>query len=387
MDLRTISASGFQVAELCLKRYHAEFVQRTPKTESSEAASLGNAVHGALEDYVYLIYVKKANLEPSLKNLINFYNKHFEKAFGSADQANDWYAQGKEMLATWHKRTDLSDIEIISTEKKSFIEIKTSQGTKRYNYIWDRCDKFVENGKLIIRIVDYKTWRKNWMPKQMRHKLQCRMYAMAAAIQFKDLEPDEIWVQLDQLRYGNPEVKFTREDNVETWKYVKRQAEIIIEAEPQRLEERLNHECGYCVIKTRCNKLKKNIAGGGVWSLQTDEELAETLAALDAQVRGATAAAEEVRGILNTRLENVDNDILVTPNFTVSLSKTVRREVTNQAVYSIVGPKNHSKRSGKATIKVVDELIKSGKLTDEQVARLKKSFSWSVSTKAVATRR
>lgn len=386
MELRTISASGYQVAETCLKRYHAEYVLRTPKTESSEPAKLGNAVHGALEDYVKTIYVDKANLAPTLKNLLNFYNKHFEKWFNTADRSNEWYPQGKEQLTNWFKRTDLSLVEVISTEKKSFIEIPTSQGVKRYNYIWDRCDKFYEDGKLIIRVVDYKTWRKNWTPKEMRHKTQVRMYAMAAAIQFKDLNPDEIWVQLDQLRYGNPEVKFTREDNIETWRYVKRQAEIIIEANPRTLEETLNPECGYCVVKSTCSKLRKNIAGNGVWSLKTDEELLEALADLDNQAKGAEAAAEEIRAIVQARMDNAGVDTLDAGNFTAEFSKTTRRQTNNRAVSLIVGP-DLFKQIGKVNVTDVDALIKSGELGPEKTKQLETVFTKSVSTKAVAKRK
>ena len=386
MQLRTISASGYQVAETCLKRYHAEYVLRTPKTETSEPANLGTAVHGALEDYVKAIFVDKVNLAPTLKNLLNFYNKHFEKVFGTADRSNEWYPQGKEQLTTWFKRTDLTTVEVISTEKKSSILIPTSQGNRPYNYIWDRCDKFYEDGKLIIRVVDYKTWRKNWTPKEMRHKTQVRMYALAAAIQFKDLNPDEIWVQLDQLRYGNPEVKFNREENKETWRYIKRQAEMIIEADPRYLEETLNPECGYCVLKTTCTKLKKNIDGGGVWSLKTDAELAEALEALDNQQKGAESAANEVRAILQARMDNEDKDSLDVGNFTVEFSKTPRRQTNNRAVSLIVGP-DLSKQLGKFNVSDVDDLIKSGELGPEKTKQLATVFTKSVTTKAVAKRK
>ena len=386
MQLRTISASGYQVAETCLKRYHAEYVERTPRTESSEPANLGTAVHGALEDYVTAVYVKKTGLQPTLKNLINFYNKHFEKVFGTADRSNEWYPQGKEQLANWHKRTDLTEIEVISTEKKSFILIPTSQGQKRYNYIWDRCDKFYEGDKLIIRVVDYKTWRKSLTPKDMLHKIQVRMYAVAAAIQFKDLQPDEIWVQLDQLRYGNPEVKFSREENLETWRYIKAQAEIIIAANEKNLEARLNPECGYCVIKSSCNLLRRNIDGGGVWAMKTDEELAEALYELDNQVKGAEAAAAEVRAILESRMDNEEASTLEAGNFTVDLSSNSRRETNSRAVSLIVGPEIF-RQVGKVTVGEVDKLIKSGELGAEATEKLKKVFTKTVSTKAIVRRK
>jgi len=386
VDLRTISASGYEVASTCLKRYYHEYVLRTPRTESSEAANLGTAVHGALEDYVKAIYVEKNNLAPTLKNLLNFYSKHFEMVFGSADRSNDWYPQGKEMLATWHRRTDLSTVEVISTEKKDSIEIPTSAGKKKYNYIWDRCDIFEEDGKTIIRVVDYKTWRKNMQPKEMRYKIQVRMYAMAAAIQFKDLKPDEIWVQLDQLRWGNPEVRFTREDNLETWRYVRRQAEIIIGTHPNLAEETLNPECGYCVVKTRCNKLRSNINGGGVWSLKSTEELAAALSDLDNQAKGAAAAAEEVRAILESKMDNTEASVLDAGNFTVELSKTTRRQANSREVALIVGPQVY-KQIGKVNVSEVDALIKSGELGPEKTEQLKKVFTKSVTTSAVSRRK
>lgn len=375
MQLRTISATALEVAQLCMARFKSEKIDYTPGSGGRGPANKGTVVHGVLEDYVRAVYINKDGTPQNTATLKALYNKHFEAVFNSADRTSDDYKDGWDQVERWFKRTDLAGVEVISTETKSFIEIKTSDGPKKYNYIWDRCDKFYdEDGKLCIRVVDYKTWRKNLTPDDLYAKIQCRMYAMAAAIQFKDLNPDEIWVQLDQTRYGTVEKRFSREDNVETWKYVKRQAELILATDPNTVQATVNAECGFCPIKSSCPELRKNVSGGGVHAL-TDDELARAKYEIESTLKGAKYALEEVEDVLAARMREQDALEWDTDEFEVKFKPgRSTRSVNNRQVARIIGPEIFN-QIGTVTITKLNDLMKSGELTDEQVAELKKAIN------------
>ena len=376
MDLYSISATALEVAEKCLVRYEAEKVKRAPQTGSKTPANKGSACHGALEDHVRKVYIEKdPTYENTLKNLLKLLDKYFEEIFGNLDKKSEDYKDCKEMLTKWFKRTDLSGLKVLSVEEHYVIEVPTSQGIKKFNYIWDRCDEFYEDGKLIIRVVDYKSWRKNLQPNDLHHKIQTRMYAMAASMKFKDRNPDEIWVQLDQLRWGNPESKFSVEENRETWKWMKKLVEKIIATDPSTLRPTLNDECGFCVLKTTCPELRKNAQAGGVWALMDDDQLARAQYELISAQNGAKYALEEIETIMSARMKNEDVLEWDTENFEVKFtSGRATRSINPRDVARIVGD-DIFRTITKVNITTIDDLMKTGELTDEQCAALKAAMT------------
>lgn len=369
MELRTISATSLQTFEECPKRWLEENVNRTPRSGNTNAADNGTACHAALEEYVGAVYVDK-KAQPNLDMLLMFYKNAFMDAFKTVELDRPEYAEGVDMLTRWFDRADFEGIEIVSLEKKDFIEIRTSAGPRKYNYIWDRCDKFTENGKKIIRVVDYKTIRANLSPEDLSAKIQARMYAMAAAIQFKDEKPDEIWVQFDLLRYSPVEVTFNRDQNVATWNYVKATAERILAMNPAKAPETLGPGCQWCVRKTTCNTLRKNIAGGGIYSLQSDEELLKARYELESVQKAAKYGLEEIDDLIMSRSKARDEIEWEAGNFEVKFTSRRTRSVDTQDVVNIIGA-DAVASLGKVNIGEVEKLLKGNELTAEQKSLLR----------------
>ena len=371
MELKTLSASALLTFEECPARYNAENVNRTPRVGGTGPADLGTAVHGALEQYVIAVFLNRT-ADASFKLLAMYYQISYAETFGTSDRSHPSYKEGLAMLQTWYDRTDLSGVQVISCEKKDHIIIKTSDGPKRLNFIWDRCDMFFEGDRKIIRVVDYKTIRANLSPDDLRHKLQARIYAMCAAAWFKEEAPDEIWIQFDLLRYGPVEVTFTRDTNLETWNYVKSTAEKIIAMDGDTAPRSLGPGCMYCVLKTSCPLLQRNVVHGGVLSL-TLEQMMESYLALEAQNKASKYAMEELADMMLSIARERNEISIEEGDFQLEFKSRRSRTVDSQEAIEILGP---TMTSQMATFGVTDieKLLKSEELSDAQKSLLRRTI-------------
>lgn len=339
MKPKSLSASALQVAEMCLARFHAENILRTERPPNS-AASLGTVCHSALEVYVLKVYIEKVR-EPDLEFLLDLFAMFFAAQFGTFDDTSDDYRDGIDMLKRWFARTDFADREVISVEKKTKFDIKTSIGPIPFNYIWDRFDRL---GEKEFEVVDYKTIRLPVTPEDLKKKIQARCYGLAAQIQ--QPEAERIWVRFDLLRHESVATVFTRADNVATWNYLKRSAERIIEASDEDILETLNAECCWCVRKTSCKSLRSNIAGGGSLRFGSAIEAVDLRAQLEYQKKGIEYAIKEIDEIILK--EASDTEVL---EFETSASKieigwSSRRQVDPERVLPIVGATLFNKYGG-----------------------------------------
>lgn len=371
MELRTISASSLLSFEECPSRYYAENVQRTPRAGGTGPADLGSAVHNALEKYVQQVYIDRTQ-EANWTLLVMLYKMSYAEVFGTSDQSDPWFKDGMEMIERWFNRTNLDGVQVLSVEKKDFIEIKTSDGPKRLNYIWDRCDMFFENGKKIIRVVDYKTIRANLSPEDLRTKLQARVYAMCAASLFREEAPDEIWIQFDLLRYGPVEVTFTRDKNLETWNYIKATAEKIIGMDPDHAPRKLGPGCMYCVLKASCPTLQKNATNGGIMSMGL-AELIESYQALEAQQKASKYAMEEIADRLLAEARERNEIELEEDGWRVEFKSRKTRTVDSHAAVDILGPTMTSQMASFG-VGDIEKLLKSDELSDAKKSLLRRTM-------------
>lgn len=379
MKLRTISASSIQVFEGCSARYQAEMVDRTPSPGgSSDPARLGTAVHDTLEIVVRLVYINKEE-ELDWNKIVAYFKQNFMKQFQRPPDIKDrWYADGLDMLERWFNRTDLSNVDVLMVENKMMVEIKTSIGPIPYNFIFDRLDRFEEDGKTIVRVVDYKTWRQVLTPEGLRQKPQGRLYGMAIMMAFKELEADEIWVCFDQLRYEPVEVKFTRDDNVATWKYVRKVAERII-AEPEPGRRTLNGECQFCVLKSTCPQITKNVEAGGIMAISGDRnEMAKRYLELEGAQKAIKYALEEVMEEMLKDAMDSDEIEFDTDGFHVAFKSSRRKSYDPSEVREIIGDTLFA-NLGKINNSEIDKLLKGDALTSSQKSRLRSSVKESIS--------
>ena len=378
---KTISASSLQTADSCLARYKAENLDFTPTAADKVAANIGTAVHGALEMYVEAVYMKK-DYEPDFDLLLTFYRMSYLKTFDTVETKTPEFKDGEAMLKTWFNRTDLSGVTVMSVEKKTRMPVPSSIGPVPLTYIWDRCDFFEENGRRIIRVVDYKTIRANLSPDDLRQMLQPRIYDLAARAQFKDENIDEFQIVLDLLRHEPVGVIFSREDATEMWAGIKARLERIIATSDTNPPETLNKDCPYCVRKLQCKTLQKNIAGGGVFSLTTIEEITKKRYELASQQAGIEAAVKELDQLLIAHAQHEQVLYFADDTYKVSIYARKTRTLDSVEAAKILGPELMG-TIGKVRLGDVDELIKSGTLTDEQVAALKRAMSYTISDESV----
>lgn len=371
MKPKTLSATALHVAELCPARFKAEYIDKSRNFGGGTAASLGTAVHGALENYVKVTYIDQA-AEPSLKSLLSYFKLSYIQTFNTYDTDTAEFADGQELLFKWFENNDFKDVlQVISCEIKSNFLVPTSIGDLPFNYIWDRFD---QTGEREYRVVDYKSSKWNVKPEDLKKKLQARAYGLAAAIQLKNegKEYDRIWVEFDMLRYDRVGIVFSRAEIAATWRYIKETVEEVIATSDDNPPERLNSECLFCVRKAGCDALKKNIAVGGLHSVSTIEQAIDLRAELEWQRKG-----------INSLLAELDNKILVEAKkrdleeyesdlnrLRIGVGRT--RAVDAERVQHVLG-KNLFEKYGSMGITLgnIDKLLKGKELTPEQKAQLR----------------
>ena len=366
MEPKSFSASALHVAQLCKARYHAENIERS-KGIANDAASLGTAVHGALEPYVKTAIMTDER-EPTEQYLLDLFKISYMTTFHTLEVNTEDYAEGVEMLKKWHARTSFEDVTVLSAEVKENFAIPTSIGDIPFNYIWDRHDQIGENE---YKVVDYKTNRWNIRPEDLKKKIQARSYSLAAQIKYPNAE--RIWVEFDMLRHDGPVgIVFTREENVAMWRFIKALAQDIVDTKVEDLEYRLNPECLFCVMKASCPALIQNISTGGIFSIVGNPEAVDRRAMLEYQQKAISAAIKELDELIMA--EGKTKDIFTFESDFNQLDITVgsRRSVDAERVEMAVGPRLFEKYGGKTiTLQQLDKLMKSGDVDAATVRTLR----------------
>lgn len=368
---RTISATSLQVANLCMARWEAEYLDRTPGF-SGVAANIGTAVHGGLEKFVKLCYIDKTH-DPSEPLLIDLYNIAYVETFQSADLGTPEYRDGLALTRKWYKRTEITS-EVLSVEVKETIPVPYTDpatgniGEVPLNYVIDRLDKIGEHE---YEVVDYKTVRVPINPEDLHQKIQARIYALAVQIKFPDAK--KIKVTFDLLRHERVSTYVTRDDNVKTWHWLKAELDRIVKTETNP-RPTLNMECGYCVMKASCPVLIKNIDGRGIHSLPL-EQVAQLKADLDAQTKAQELLASELDDLLLRHAVEVDSLEYEVGDLTVEVKAQRRRYVDPPTVAEIIGQQLFS-QLGKINIGSIETLLNGDELNPEQKQALKDHISY-----------
>lgn len=364
---RTISASSLMVFMGCEARYKAENIDRAG-TQDNTAALLGTACHAVLEQWVkdgwHLKDFDNVMERDAALNVL--WNVHYYQYLDDQER----FAEGWQMLLKWVQNIDFTGRTVLSTEVKTFFLLPTSAGPLQVTYIWDRCDR-TDDGDIIV--VDYKSVIQPIQPDELKKRIQPRLYALAAAIQFKEEGYRDIWVEYDLLRYERVSVRFTREENEQTWKWLLALAERIIASDGTA--ESLNPECRYCVRKTVCKTLKNHGDGGGILAIGSLADAVDRRAKMDYARAALNAALTEMDDLIMTMAEEegVGVEGFTTENTEMYFSSRATRKVEDHVVAGVVGPEIMQKY-GKMDLKTIDSLLKTDELTSEQKSQLKQSI-------------
>jgi RecB family exonuclease len=365
----SFSATAIQVAEACPARYKAESVDKAPSITNS-AAGLGTAVHNTLERGIK-IFMETGN-PPTEKDFQDFFYLEYLSVFGTVDEVGEDFLDGKKMIFDWYYRQDFDTLKVISAEVKENFPIpfiyNGEEITRPFNFIWDRHDRL---GEEEYKVVDYKTNRWPVSPQDLKKKVQARAYGLAAQIKYPNAK--RIWVEFDMLRHGGPVgIAFTRDDNIATWKYLKKKAQEVADMDENNLEERLNPECNFCIRKASCGALQRNIAAGGIMAVTTAAEMVELRTVLEFQRKGATSAITELDKMILAAAKESDIFEFPAGRSMVKITTSSRRAVDADMVELAIGADLFLKYGGRTiTMAAIDKLLKGDALTDQQKSALR----------------
>jgi hypothetical protein len=368
---KSLSASSALVFESCPARWTAEYYLRG-RGLSGSAADLGTAAHLALEWWVQ--YGHHTDPHSTVKTLLDLWKKAYDTYF-PGDSSR--YEEGAEMMVRWYERSHPLPHEVISTEEKQTFMLPTSVGEIPFNYIWDRCDRISPTE---IEVVDYKSVSMPVQPEGLKDKIQARCYGLAA--QLAHPEAERIWVTFDLLRFDPVGIVFTKEENRETWKYLRDLAERIIATDGNNAPERLNPECRWCIRKQVCGTLQKHSNVGGVLSITDPAEAAEKRLSLESLKGGIDAAIRELDEMILDHMEREELFEFETDNAVVKATTSRRRDVDSTMVGRIIGEELIAKY-GSIGVGAIDKMIKAGEVTDAQADEIKKIIRYKHSSPSV----
>ena len=363
---RTLSASSLSVAEKCLRRWKAEYMDRIPTESGNTAAALGTTCHAALERFVEL-YMKTG--EWDWDTLQMFYARAFSTTMGYDDTIPE-YDDGLQMLNKWFSRTDLGDRTVISCEQKESFFVPTSAGKIRFNYIMDRLDKVGEDR---YEIVDYKSQRLPLNFSELQNKIQAKVYALA--VQIKYPEAKEIGVTFDLLRHVPVTVWFTKADNVKTWGYLKDLAESIVQTPESKAKATLNSDCRFCPVKTTCPAIKDNTEKGGTHGIDTPEKAVKKIYELQSALKVAEQMKKEMEDYVMkfavelglTEWETEDGKLSVS----VGHGRGRRVILDQEKLINLLPPEIVAQHT-KIGVTELDKILKSGVLDRATAAKARK---------------
>lgn len=371
MQPKTLSASSLSNWEDCPAKFAASNLEYVPESGKKEASKVGTAVHYALEHFVRDVYMNKTHEWSDQKHLLALYFEGYKETFHSADKKAETFKDGLKLTKAWHKRTDLEGWEIDNVEEKKRYPIGNTGIL--FTYIFDRVMKKVdENGRRILWVTDYKSIRRTYTIDELENAPQMRLYGLMAAIEYREWQPDEIWVELDLLRYSPVSIMLRPEDNLETLEYLCDTTKLIQAADVDDLPRTLGAGCRFCPVSATCEPLQKNIEHGGVASITDLDEIGAMRFQLNAQREGLEALVGELDAKLQAHAEEHDLREFTAGGHPVKMSAQARRGLTNTAeAADIVGPEV-MKMFGKLNVGDVDKILDSDLIDEERKARLLK---------------
>jgi RecB family exonuclease len=367
MEPVRLSASSIKCFEDCEVMFRAHYIDQV-REGSGAAASLGTDVHTACEKWV----------QAGCPADVDFMIKLFDADAVMHGLDKTMLSDGRKMIREFYDRWMANPPhEVLTTEKKSTFTIKAKGKEIEVTYIWDRGDRMPDGS---IEVVDYKTWRKVLDAEDMRQLVQVRIYALSAAIEYKSDDPPFIWVTLDQMRTGPVSVKFNREDNAATWRYLKDVWARIQESEG--IKRTINENCQYCALKADCPELKRAIDGGNIAKLRANPELAATrlaeLKAARSAIDGTISGLEE---FCEDLLAEHAVPIIIYPSG-VNVKMTVRKN--RKAEHLMINRVLGLDPSAKMSMQELDELLSGDSIDEDTKAQVKKYITTTASGRASA---
>lgn len=372
-----VSATALQAWEECQRKYVNKYLHYIDTGATGLPALEGSALHYALEHFVKEVFFDKITEWENISRLLEIYKEGYEIVFGTSMIDADILKDALSILKNWHERNDFTNVKILSTEEKLYLDVKDKSGTSYdipMTYIFDRCDYYEEDGSKVLKIVDYKSSRFRWTYDDIKEKIQPLVYAVAAMVQYRDLDYDELWVEIDLLRFDECiSLRFTREDAIRGWHYLQRTIETILNTEEDDAQYSIGPGCRFCPIKESCPALLGNAGLGGTTGLLVGydiDQLIEKRSEISSKIEALKNLLDEYDENIYKYAENNDVSDFQSEDFNVKLVSTGKRKISNsEVVAKILGPEI-MQQEGNINITTIDKLIKDKRISDEQAEKI-----------------
>lgn len=383
MEPTSLSASALQTYMDCPAHYKVSYIDRVRiSSGGGSAGDLGSCIHEVLEWWI--VAGRFENATNGNSALLSAKLREIAPKYGLVD------AQIKvatKMLFAWYDRwvdpESSVPFEVMMAEVKETFPLKVKDPAGAVHeipvtYIWDRVDLLTDDGS--IRVVDYKSWMKSLSGDEIFSYPQVRLYALAAAIRYKQQSPPYIWVQLDQLRYGAVAVRFSRDDIKDIWAWLKTMYLEILASNGE--QEIVGDGCRWCVRSVSCVSFQKAVAAGTIMTFTDAEAAARKVAEINSVMGALKDTKDQLLTYLETYLEeekfldqswNDGTDTTVE----VKITPTRKRDVDQVAAKDALGV---DMRYGKITLGEIDELLAGDEIDDDQKDGLRRSITEGVTT-------
>lgn len=367
----TMSASSGLAFQGCEARFHAENVLRGG-TPSGVPADKGTVCHAVCERWVaeghYLAGARFSKMEAILV-------EEYYKLFSDAEE----YDACRTMLENWYNRQNWDDITVVSVEEKRRFQVpvpglvwgdhphkvdEAQDGFMPFTYIRDRLDMRSDG---LPQVIDYKTVAKPITPDDLRKKLQARIYGLATQIEYPEAEG--VWVKFDLLRYDVVGTFFSKQDNAETWVYLKQLAARVFESDGTK--ETLNPECRYCVRAGVCQTLLSHKSVGGVLGVVDLAEAVDRLARLKWAMNGLKSEAEELEQYVLEAMEEDDLTEYAGEEAVVKIKQRKTTKIDMTQLSQLVGPEVMGRYKKDPGVTEVNKMLKDPLIDDATKSRIK----------------
>jgi hypothetical protein len=302
MRVPYLSATRLKIAKDCSLYYEHQY---DPKTETAkvlkkksnhpsntQAARLGNIVHGALEDW--RMPDENGKTPPAKFGALM---RHYERWASDPRYSVDlsFYEDGKALVRRWFDRRGRNPIRVLAVEQamgSHSAPFRLDNGVPIFGFI----DLIVEHKDGTIELIDYKTNRANKTQDEANNDVQAGIYLAYA----RQMWPDRpLRFSFEMLRYGVVSTVWD-DERIESFKgWLKTQYESIkalSEGKPS-----IGESCRWCPYQTICPAVGELMSKGAF-------DLVESDFSCDDDALDALATIKAAQGVLTARRKSIEKE-------------------------------------------------------------------------------
>ncbi len=270
LKIEKYSYSKLDSFNTCPLKYKFIYIDQIRKKDESIQAFLGKIIHSCLE----WIYIQKLDNKVSyfsLDQITNKFKGYWDERWHSKirfyqfrhpkklshfikQKKNDYFTLGIKTLVNYYSKYGPNfNQDVFRLEEKVEFQIKG------FNFI-SIIDRIDNDGSGNIKIIDYKTGKKNLTEKKMLKNLQMGIYSIAANSTFPEINRDNITLTLFYTM-NNKEVSIKASEfdskNLKN-QIIKNISEIKTCEETSSFDPKESNLCNWCYYWNECNAKTKD---------------------------------------------------------------------------------------------------------------------------------